>query len=70
MKPFASSARWLVAVLIIIQVRNYTCLVLIRQVGFQRLEDVDLRVLGELGDLALLPPLEPGSRQLKAEQDL
>jgi hypothetical protein len=39
-------------------------------VGFQRLEDVDLRVLGELGDLALLPPLEPGSRQLKAEQDL
>jgi hypothetical protein len=32
MKPFASSARCLVAVLIIIQVRNYTCLVIIRQV--------------------------------------
>jgi hypothetical protein len=36
MKPFASSARWLVAVLITIQVQNYTGLVIIRQVEFWR----------------------------------
>jgi hypothetical protein len=35
MKPFASSARWVVAVFIIIQVWNYTCLVIFRQVEFE-----------------------------------
>ena len=34
MKPFASSARGLVADLIISQGENYTCLVILRQVEF------------------------------------
>jgi hypothetical protein len=45
MKPFASSARWLVAVLIIIQVRNYTCLVIFRQVEIERKREQMIRKL-------------------------